>query len=130
MNVVLLLSDQEDSNAALDWAIDHIRDDTTAVLHVVAAPADAPAVPAQLSPSYQDDLEERLVDAGVHFVVHEPTADPSQRVVRLVDELNAELAIVGLRKRTLAYKIVMGSHARHVIQQANCPVVTVKARLG
>lgn len=127
MNVVLLLSDQEDSNAALDWALDYIRTNTAAALHVVPAAADAPAVPAHLSPGYREDLKKRLDDANIQFTLHESGADPGHKVVRLVDELPAELAVVGLRKRTLAYKMVMGSHARHVIQQAGCPVVTVKA---
>lgn len=126
MNTVVLLIDQEDSQAALDWAVDHSRL-TGAKLHVVIADKDASAAPAYVSPSYLADLERQLAGLGVPTTLYDSTNDPARQAIDLVESLPAELAVVGLRKRSVTFKLVLGSHAQHLVLNAPCPVVTVKA---
>jgi nucleotide-binding universal stress UspA family protein len=125
MNIVVLLTDQEDSQAALDWAVKHakINDGT---LHVVTAADDIPGKPAYVSPHYLAGLDTELAATGVDYTLHDTSTDPANQVIRLVNELPAELAVVGLRKRSATFKLILGSHARHVVVNAACPVVTVK----
>lgn len=125
MNVLALLIDREDSQAALDWAVDYTRT-VGATLHVVTAAHDTPAAPGYVSPLYLDELQGQLDSTGVPVVLHEPAQDPARQVLELIDTLPAELAVVGLRKRSVTAKLVLGSHAQDVMLHAGCPVVTVR----
>ena len=61
MNIVVLLTDREDSQAALDG---------------------------------------ELAATGLGYTLHETSTDPASQVIRLINELHAELAVVGLRNRS------------------------------
>ena len=125
MNIVVLLTDQEDSRAALDWAVQYARTNG-GTLHVVAAADDIPGKPAYVSPHYLEQLDSDLVASGIRYTLHETSTDPANQVIRLVNELPAKLAVVGLRHRSATFKLILGSHARHVVVNAPCPVVTIK----
>ena len=125
MNIVVLLIDQEDSQAARDWAVQQARTNT-GILHVVPAAADIPGKPAYISPHYLEELDSALAATGVEYTLYATSADPANQVISLVNELSADLAVVGLRNRSATFKLILGSHARHVVVNALCPVVTVK----
>ena len=48
------------------------------------------------------------------------------RAVWLADELDAELLVIGMRRRSPVGKIVLGSGAQDALLGANCPVLAVK----
>jgi universal stress protein A len=48
-------------------------------------------------------------------------------ILRLADELNADLIVMGTYGRTGLRRLLMGSVAEEVLREAKCPVVTVKA---
>jgi nucleotide-binding universal stress UspA family protein len=47
-------------------------------------------------------------------------------LVQFADENNADLIVVGVRRRSRVQKLVFGSNAQYVILEAPCPVLTVK----
>ena len=49
--------------------------------------------------------------------------DPQARPRRL----NAELIVIGLRRRTPVGKLLLGSQAQTILLQADCPVLAVKS---
>ncbi len=53
--------------------------------------------------------------------------DPVRDVLDTADELNAELIVIGVRRRTPVGKLVMGSHSQSILLEANIPVLAVKA---
>ena len=53
--------------------------------------------------------------------------DPSDVLVDIAEETNAELIVIGLRRRTPVGKLILGSQAQRVLLDANCPVLAVKA---
>jgi nucleotide-binding universal stress UspA family protein len=125
MNIVVLPTDQEDGRAALHWAVQHARTGV-GTLHVVTAADDIPGKPAYVSPYYLEELSSELAATGVNYTLHDTSTDPAAQVITLINQLSAELAVVGLRRRSATFKLILGSHAQHVVVNAPCPVVTVK----
>ena len=53
--------------------------------------------------------------------------DPAEVLVELAEETNAELIVIGVRRRTPVGKLLLGSQAQKVLLDAECPVLAVKA---
>ena len=53
--------------------------------------------------------------------------DPADQLLRVAEETNAELIVIGLRRRTPVGKLIMGSAAQTVLLEAEAPVLAVKA---
>ena len=53
--------------------------------------------------------------------------DPAPEIVRLADEVGADLIVMGTHGRGGLGRLLMGSVAEGVMRKAPCPVVTVKA---
>lgn len=53
--------------------------------------------------------------------------DPVRDVLDTADELNAELIVIGIRRRTPVGKLVLGSHSQSILLEASIPVLAVKA---
>ncbi|MEV6287342.1 universal stress protein [Kribbella sp. NPDC051770] len=74
-------------------------------------------------------VEERLTDSGVPHELTQlvESKDAADQILRLADELNAELIVIGLRRRTPVGKLLLGSQAQSILLEANCPVLAVKS---
>jgi nucleotide-binding universal stress UspA family protein len=48
-------------------------------------------------------------------------------VVTVIEEVAAELCVIGIRRRTAVGKMLMGSNAHRILMEAPCPVLAVKA---
>ncbi len=84
--------------------------------------------------NYADDataeqLRTRLTESGLSFRLlrSDSTREPSEEIVDMAAELNAELIIIGLRRRSPVGKLLLGSTAQRVLLDAPCPVLAVKA---
>jgi nucleotide-binding universal stress UspA family protein len=78
----------------------------------------------------ETDLDlEFLAASGVVFSLKalEPDADPADALVTVAHEADAELIVIGLRRRSRVGKLVLGSNAQRVLLDAQCPVLAVKA---
>lgn len=82
-----------------------------------ASTADWDAVKAQLDASRVDHEVAQAVEAR----------DPADQLLRVAQQTNAELIVIGLRRRTPVGKLIMGSSAQTVLLEADCPVLAVKA---
>lgn len=81
---------------------------------------------------YREELakvEQRLSELGVAHAVHEFVRGqtPSEDLVQCATELEAELIVIGLRRRSTVGKLLLGSNAEEILLDANCPVLAVKA---
>jgi len=75
------------------------------------------------------DLSSLLDDADVDYEVRGRTADPGAvggGIVDLAEEVDADLVVVGGRKRSPTGKAVFGSTAQEVMLEAPCPVTFVR----
>ena len=99
-----------------------------AVLHVVDS------IDADNKEAYRlgvaDEIE-KVVGAGppVSWQLHLETAggDLGDALLGLVDAIDAELLVIGARRRSPVGKALLGSVAQTVILEANLPVLVVKA---
>jgi nucleotide-binding universal stress UspA family protein len=76
-----------------------------------------------------DAIDTELTEAGVEHEVLQPTdGRPSAEVILgTAISHQADLIVIGLRRRTPVGKLITGSTAQHVLLDARCPVLTVKA---
>ncbi|WP_127125562.1 universal stress protein [Georgenia sp. SYP-B2076] len=65
------------------------------------------------------------VDVQVRLLVR--GNDPAEDILAVAAEVDAELIVIGLRRRTPVGKLVLGSNSQRVLLGADCPVVAVKA---
>ena len=73
------------------------------------------------------DLEDHLSDAGVDYDVRGHVGEHGESIVALADDVDADIAVVGGRKRSPAGKAVFGSTAQTVLLSAPCPVTFVRS---
>ena len=66
---------------------------------------------------------ETLEAAGIEYDVEESSGDPADAIVSVADDVDADLVIVGGRKRSPAGKALFGSVTQSVILGAARPVM-------
>lgn len=73
--------------------------------------------------------QERLARAGVRYELREPAhdSDPADVILDIAREHEAELIVLGIRRRSPVGKIIMASTAQRVLLESPCPVLCVKA---
>ena len=74
-------------------------------------------------------LTATLEASGVPFSVRylERGFEPAEDVISIAHAEQAELIVIGMRRRTPVGKLVMGSNSQRVLLDADCPVLAVKA---
>lgn len=78
-----------------------------------------------------DDLQAMLkqvkpTDPAVPYEHHLITGDPAHAVVRLANEEQVDMIVIGTHGRTGLARILMGSVAEAIVRRAECPVLTYK----
>jgi nucleotide-binding universal stress UspA family protein len=51
---------------------------------------------------------------------------PSAQILKLADERESDLIVIGVRGRGAADRAIFGSTTQHVVRQAKCPVLTIR----
>lgn len=54
--------------------------------------------------------------------------EASEDLIKLVEEADADLIVIGLRRRSPVGKLILGSNAQRILLDAPCPVLAVKAK--
>ena len=75
---------------------------------------------------------ERLQAEGLRCEVRhlEPDQEVADGINDLAEALDAEMIVIGLRRRSPVGKLMLGHHAQRILLDASCPVLTVKAPDG
>ena len=76
-----------------------------------------------------DEARGRAEAAGLRCAVETPEIglDASEELVRIAEEVGADLIVIGLRRRTSVGKLILGSNAQRILLDAHCPVLAVKS---
>jgi nucleotide-binding universal stress UspA family protein len=76
-----------------------------------------------------DQVRDELQGSGVeHEVRHFVRGlEPAEDLISIAGEVEAELIVIGLRRRTPVGKLILGSNAQKILLDATCPVLAVKA---
>ncbi len=71
----------------------------------------------------------RLESAGVPFDLRQLVRgfEPAEDLISIAEANDAELIVIGLRRRSPVGKLILGSNAQRVLLDAHCPVLAVKA---
>jgi nucleotide-binding universal stress UspA family protein len=74
-------------------------------------------------------VRDLLTESGLAFDLREVVQglDASEDLVAVAEDTDAELIVIGLRRRTPVGKLILGSNAQRVLLDAPCPVLAVKA---
>ena len=95
-------------------------------MSVLGPGTDIPGGPRYVSPALGAEVAERLSGAAMGHEIYLETDDPAHKVITLAEEVGADLVVIGLQNRSATLKVFIGSHARDILVDAPCPVVTVK----
>jgi nucleotide-binding universal stress UspA family protein len=81
------------------------------------------------SETHLEEVRNELDKAGVEHEVRQLVRglDPAEDLIGVADELDAEMIVIGLRRRSPVGKLILGSNAQRVLLDAACPVLAVKA---
>lgn len=91
-----------------------------------AAYADSALAPEEDLEAAADAIRATGVDVEVRRLPR--GQDPAEEVLAVVEALDAELLVIGIRHRSAVGKLLMGSNAQRLLLQCPCPVLAVKAR--
>jgi len=65
---------------------------------------------------------------GPRVIPHVLTGDPAREIVRMAEDVEADLIIVGTHGRRGIRRLLIGSVAEHVTRLASCPVLVMRPR--
>jgi len=76
-----------------------------------------------------EGIRTRLADAGATVEVRQlgPVKEAAEGLLEVAGATDAELIVIGLRRRTPVGKLILGSNAQRILLDATCPVLAVKA---
>lgn len=81
---------------------------------------------------YQEALEKvdaELTERGISHEIREYVRDqtPAEDLIEAVKEFDAELLVIGYKRRTATGKALLGSHAQDVLMESPVPVLAIRA---
>jgi nucleotide-binding universal stress UspA family protein len=76
-----------------------------------------------------DEVRSQLTAAGVRHEVRQLVRgmDAAEDLIKVAEEVRADVIIIGLRRRSPVGKLILGSNAQRILLDAPCPVLAVKA---
>ena len=71
----------------------------------------------------------KLEESGITYDVRQLVRgfEAAEDIVSVAEANDAELIVIGLRRRSPVGKLILGSNAQRVLLDAHCPVLAVKA---
>ncbi len=136
LNTILFPTDfSHASDAALAWATSLARDTGAkiVILHVEEPPLAYGGgelyygIPEPNTEALQKMLSNlKPGDPNVRYEHRLVTGDPADEIVRVANEMGADLIMMGTHGRRGLTRVLMGSVAELVVRHASCPVMTLK----
>jgi nucleotide-binding universal stress UspA family protein len=79
-----------------------------------------------------EKIDAELTAEGIDHEVKEFARGntPAEDVVSVANESKADLIVIGLRRRSLVGKLLLGSNAQDILMQADCPVLVIKPAIA
>jgi nucleotide-binding universal stress UspA family protein len=73
-------------------------------------------------------LEAKLAESGLEYELRQLVRgfEPAEDLIGIAESSDAELIVIGLRRRTPVGKLILGSNAQRILLDAHCPVLAVK----
>ena len=115
--------------AALDAAITECRRRGSRLLVINSTRADRTVDPNYAFGGDIKALHTTLAASGIEHEIRQFTSEllASDDVIAAAEETNAELIVIGVRRRSPVGKMLMGSDSQRILLQSECNVLAVKA---
>jgi nucleotide-binding universal stress UspA family protein len=129
MTVVVGFTPTAAGRAALLAAAEEASHRQMPVVVVNSSRGDALSDPSFAQPTDLEWVRSTLTDAGVSFTIRQEVRgrEASDELLDVLDELNARLCVIGIRRRSAVGKMLLGSNAYRILMGAPCPVLAIKA---
>ncbi len=129
MTIVVGYVPKPEGRAALEWAIDEAARRGSRLVVLNTSSGAATVDRAYAGSDDWEAAQARLADSGVDYEARQAVTggDASEAIVEAVEATNAELVVIGLRRRSPVGKLILGSQAQQILLSAPCPVTAVKA---
>lgn len=128
MTIVVGYTPTPVGRAALMAAAQVAQERKQPLIVVNSSRGDALADPGFAQQADLDWASTTLEEAGVEFSIRQLVRgrEASEEVLDVVEEVHAELCVIGIRRRTAVGKMLLGSNAHRILMDAACPVLAVK----
>lgn len=131
-SIVVGFIDTPEGHAALQAGIEEarLRGGKVVVVHSMVGGSHEDEEDYVSAAEALEKAEELLQAAGVEYDVHEYVRGntPAEDINAAVEQHEAGLIVIGIRRRSTAGKLLLGSNALEILHDATVPVLCVKAR--
>lgn len=127
MTIVVGYTPNEYGDVALAHGIDQAKKRGSALVVINATKGDSYVDNRFAKKGQLADLDVELSSAGVEYDVRQSMgSDVAEQVLDVVDEVGAELLVIGIRHRSAVGKMLMGSVAQRLLLDSKAPILAVK----
>ncbi|MCW2766859.1 MAG: UspA domain protein [Nocardioides sp.] len=120
-----------EGEAALATAIDEakLRGTKLVVVNSHRGGNEFDAEAAIKSETQMNAVKATLDAAGVEYDLRQLVRgfEPAEDLISIAEANEADLIVIGLRRRSPVGKLILGSNAQRILLDAHCPVLAVKA---
>ena len=120
-----------EGEAALSKAIDEakLRGAKLVVVNSHRGGHEYDGAAARKAEAEMDAVRTRLDESGVSYDLRQLVRgfEPAEDLISLAEANDAELIVIGLRRRSPVGKLILGSNAQRILLDAHCAVLAVKA---
>jgi nucleotide-binding universal stress UspA family protein len=115
--------------AALTTATTEARKSDRQLVVVNTSRGDPLDDPAFAQPADLDWVRATLEEAGITFTIRQEVRgrEAADELIDVLEEVGAELCMIGIPHRSAAGKMVLGSNAHRILMDSPSPVLTIRA---
>ncbi len=132
MRIVAGFLRSPEGRAALDRAIaeTRLRDGELLVVHSMKGGERDEAEQVMTYRAEFEQLESRLAGEDIRYrlVEYARGNSPAEDLLKAAEDENADLVVIGIRRRSPVGKLVLGSNAQDILLRASCAVLAVKGQ--
>jgi nucleotide-binding universal stress UspA family protein len=127
-NIVVGYVPSPEGLAAVDYAVNQAQQGQSSLIVVNSGHRGNDADPKFAQADDWDALDQRLTSLGIAHEMRQSTQalSSAEEILSAATELDADLIVIGLRRRSPVGKLFLGSSSQQIILEADCPVVAVK----
>lgn len=130
MTIVVGFVPTKEGRAALTRAVEEARTRRSrlVVINSNRGGRDFDDEASQAAESELQGVKDELGGDGLELEVRQLVRgnEPSEDLISVANETNADLIVIGLRRRTPVGKLILGSNAQRILLDAPCAVLAVK----
>ncbi|WP_026181230.1 universal stress protein [Demetria terragena] len=127
MTVLVAYAPDDAGDAALTRGIQEASSRGERLVVVHGAKSDRMVDPWRAADRTWEQVTAEVAASGVEHEVRELEGpDVARLIIEAAVELEADLLVIGLRRRTPVGKLVLGSIAQQVLLGAPCPVLSIR----